>query len=840
MTYLERALADGHARLLGEGKQQKIIYMAFKQTERFSDPEEKIRAEFWAELIYRYGYNPVRIGIEVVMPDRVPNDRADLVLYRDDERKRVYAVVECKTDEVTDGEFRQAIEQAFGNGGKLRADYVMVVAGRTRRVYDTTHEYPIGERDRNIVADLPREYGKPAEYKFHKGTELDIQPVEQSQLSAAIRKAHDALWGAGKNNPAVAFSEMCKLIFIKISDEKQKRKPGEPYEFQIKTHETPESLARRIHALYEKQRQIDPNVFTDSIRVDNGMLQTVVGHLESLNLSKTELDTKGVAFEQFMDSFFKGSYGQYFTPRPVVQFMVEAMQPTNEYKVLDPACGSGGFLLYALDKVRQEADEYYADPNSRDHYEHWHTFALKNLYGIEISDDIARVAKMNMIIHDDGHTNVIGADALENSEDVLMKLNPGFGNATFDLILTNPPFGGKAITINSTRPYLAQDYELANQYDKNGKEKPRNSQKPEILFLERIWYFLKTGTGRAAVIVPDGILSNSSLQYVREWLLNHFQILGVVSLPITAFNNYGAGVKTSILFFRKRYSDEKPDMDELIFMAISEKIGYDATGRKAENHLPDIIKYYSQFKRIPPLFPEIAIQSPSLTVFRISLQRLIESKRIDPHFHHPSYKEIVSRLIQKSHTTLGNLVTFSTEMWNPKTANQEAFQYIEISGVNIETGEYQIDEIATSEAPSRARMVVRANDILVSTTRPQRGAIMMVIADHDGAIASTGFVIIRAIQEDIVLREYLLYVLRTQTCLQQMLQRSSGGNYPAITQDELAKIIIPLPPLDIQQTIVEELNQRRAEARRLRQEADQLWQTAQANFEQALLGTPEK
>jgi len=150
--------------------------------------------------------------------------------------------------------------------------------------------------------------------------------------------------------------------------------------------------------------------------------------MEGINFTKTDLDTKGVAFEQFMDAFFKGDFGQYFTPREIIAFAVEMMQPGNEELVLDPACGSGGFLLYALDHVRREAAEYYPDHESdpqdtQDHFRYWHDFAEKRLFGIEINDEIARVAKMNMIVHDDGHTNVVGADVLDKLDDLTAVLD---------------------------------------------------------------------------------------------------------------------------------------------------------------------------------------------------------------------------------------------------------------------------------------------------------------------------------------------------------------------------------------------------------------------------------
>lgn len=309
MTFLERAINDGHAKIVGEGKQQKITYVAVNHPERYADPEEQVRAEFWAELIYRYGYEPARIGVEVTVPDRTPLDRADLVVFRDDERKKPYAVIECKQDGATDAEFSQAVEQACGNGtwAKLRASYVGVVAGMTRRFLDFSERYGVLEREANIVADLPHQYGRPEEYRFYKGDpNNDIQPVSKEALIAAIKKCHQTLWGGGKLSPPAAFGELCKIIFVKISDEQTNRRKGEPYEFQIKTHEPSRRLAERIKSLYESQKAKDPDVFTETIKIDDATLRTVVSHLESINLNKTELDTKGLAFEMFMKDFFTG------------------------------------------------------------------------------------------------------------------------------------------------------------------------------------------------------------------------------------------------------------------------------------------------------------------------------------------------------------------------------------------------------------------------------------------------------------------------------------------------------------------------------------------------------
>ena len=596
MTYLEKAIKDGYVFITKTGKHQNITYVTSdNRTERYDNPEEQVRAEIWAELIYHYEYPINRIRLEVNIPDRLPTDRADIVIFHDDSCKRTFAIVECKKDDVTDAEFNQAIEQGVGNASwvKLRADYVLIVAGATRRVLDVSDRYGIMERDQNIVADLPKAYGAPQEYRFYKDAETnDIQPVTNGALIATIHKCQQTLWGGGKLSPPTAFGELCKLIFVKISDEQKAREPGQPYEFQIKTHEPPTKLAERINELYEEQKVRDPEVFTDSIKVDAHVLRNVVSHLESINLNKTDLNVKGVAFERFMDSFFKGNFGQYFTPRPIIEFSINMLKPKYDDIVLDTSCGSGGFLLYVMDYIRKQAARFYTE-GSAEYDRYWRRFAENHLFGIEINDEIARVAKMNMIVHEDGHTNVISCDALD-SIDKLTAINAGFARNKFDLILTNPPFGAQ---VNSAEhPYLAS-YTLGNTVDKKDRTRVRKNQSSEILFIERIHEFLKPDTGRAAIVLPDGILTNSSLQYVRNYILEKFQIIAVISLPQVAFTHFGAGVKASVIFVRKRDSDETPSDDEVVFMAAPEEIGYDASGNENDrSQLPEVIVRFEQFQ----------------------------------------------------------------------------------------------------------------------------------------------------------------------------------------------------------------------------------------------------
>lgn len=210
-------------------------------------------------------------------------------------------------------------------------------------------------------------------------------------------------------------------------------------------------------------------------------------------------------------------------------------------------------------------------------------------------------------------------------------------------------------------------------------------------------------------------------------------------------------------------------------------------------------------------------------------------RRLDPHFHRPFFAQVQSALVANGARPLQELARFSHESWEPLNHHAPSFRYIEISGVDTATGEATWNEIATNEAPSRARMAVRHGDIIVSLTRPHHGAIAQITKDLDGCTASTGFAVLRDIAADVD-SDYLWCAMRTQLSLQQMLQRASGGNYPAISETELANVLVPIPDMTTQKAIATEVQRRREQARRLRTEAEAQWVKAKRWFEDQLLG----
>ncbi|EAJ7013658.1 restriction endonuclease subunit M [Campylobacter upsaliensis] len=543
---IKKALEQGYLSFDGDS----IIYHTKKLSKQnYTNPEEKVRAEVFARLIIEkeYPLSHIAIEVRVTRGSNKSNTRADIVVYKNAKHQKAFIAIELKKSSQKD--LREAKEQALSYANFLKADYALATNGKEKiALY-------IKEDSNDLINDIPPYGGNAPIWKYLRNSEnSDISKITTDELKALLEKIHNYLWNGGKRNPAEAFSEFSKIIFTKIMDEKiAEYDPDyklENYEFQKNRDEDKFALENRIKGLYQKYKEKDSNVFDNALILDADEIKFLVENLESISLSETDLDIKGKVFQKFFADFFKGTAGQYFTPLNIVRFMVECFDLRQNDLVLDPSCGSGGFLLQTLQYMQEKSKKLDGEYNQK---RFWHSFAEKNLYGIEINGGISQTAKMNMIIHDDGHTNVITADGLDSFENFIKKNNK-FQKNTFNFIFTNPPFGS---SIPASKPYF-EDFSFAKSevhfIDKIiDKKSPKDlsTQKSEILFLERYFEFLKEG-GIVACVLPDGILTNSSLQNVRDYLLERFYLLASFSLPQHTFSNYGAGVKSSILVLKKK------------------------------------------------------------------------------------------------------------------------------------------------------------------------------------------------------------------------------------------------------------------------------------------------
>ncbi|QKJ28345.1 N-6 DNA methylase [Mucilaginibacter mali] len=450
-------------------------------------------------------------------------------------------------------------------------------------------------------------------------------------LIRVFKRCHDYIYG-NEGMKKTAFWELLNLIFCKIYDEKRRftcAESGESYrrEFWVGVKEQNtikgrEQVAKRIKDIFAKLRK-DPlfsEVFdgNEQISLTDKGLAFIAAELAKYSFLDATVDVKGVAYETIVSNTLKQEAGQFFTPRNIVKCMVEMMDPTAHQRVLDPACGSGGFLVMVLDHVRRKfAKQIFPDLEGPWLEEKFNSIEVNNkvkdyaeqyLFGFDFDPDLKKAARMNMVMAGDGHANIFHANSLAypkgDNEAELYKINEAVRKSIrtgidadfpfeqdynalgkFDLIFTNPPFGAK-IPIND--PEILRQFDLGFSWKKdiNGQWQKLNlssSQPPEILFIDQCYQFLKPG-GKMAIVLPDGILGNPNTEYVRSWILDKFKLLASIDLAVEAFLPQ-VGVQASLLFLQKKTEDERAHSllhhsDYDIFMAIAEKLGKDRRGNQ--------------------------------------------------------------------------------------------------------------------------------------------------------------------------------------------------------------------------------------------------------------------
>ena len=435
------------------------------------------------------------------------------------------------------------------------------------------------------------------------------KPANDS-LIKVFKRSHDYIYG-NEGRKKDAFWQLLNLIFCKLYDEKRRficAENGESYRRKFwvgvkeqNTKEGRKAVANRIKGLFEelKTDSVFSEVFdgNEAIGLTDKGLAFIAGELAKYSFLDASVDVKGMAYETIVSNTLKQEAGQFFTPRNIVKAMVEMLNPSESDRVLDPACGSGGFLVMVLDHVRKQiAQELYPDLegpllaekfNSLEVNERVKQYAERSIFGFDFDPDLKKAARMNMVMAGDGHANIFHVNSLAypnwEHPDEIEKINTSINESLkvmkdienahgtdarekFDMIFTNPPFGAK----------VKVEQEIASQYHLSAY-----SDAPEVLFIEACYNFLKPG-GKMAIVLPDGILGNPNTLPVREWILEKYKILASVDLAVEAFLPQ-VGVQASLLFLQKKTEVERQLAQESaedydVFMAIAEKLGKDRRG----------------------------------------------------------------------------------------------------------------------------------------------------------------------------------------------------------------------------------------------------------------------
>jgi type I restriction enzyme M protein len=404
-----------------------------------------------------------------------------------------------------------------------------------------------------------------------------------ANLENVLFEVHSAFRDIDGLHAPDALDEICKLIYTKIYDEENCHKTGRLV-FQRSIYTSIEECAAEIRRLYieaiDNDKAIFVNkipaydrsrgVFRDQLMLSSPAIVRAVELLQYYDISSSPVDIKGRAFQNVLLPSVRSGMGQYFTPKEVIDFIVQLMRPNVRELIIDPFCGSGHFLTSAMDYVR--ADHSKADKL-------FHEFAFTRLHGIEKSDRMVRVAMTDMRLHGDGHSNIRCIDSL-----LPFANYPDLYRDTFDLVMTNPPFG---VDLPSESFSQLGPFVLAAE--------ARSSISLEIVALERCIQLLRPG-GRLAIVLPDGVLGNRNTAHVRDWVRRQARLKGIFSLPITTFSPFGANIKTSILVLRKLVPGEPEEGDYPVFLSDIRSIGYDAAGRGTNtNDLDEVAISFCKF-----------------------------------------------------------------------------------------------------------------------------------------------------------------------------------------------------------------------------------------------------
>lgn len=552
-------------------KRDKEILL-FNEEKNLTKPEEVIRQLWIYKLVNNYGYPLDRIDLEkdIKFGHEIHAKAADIVVYRDDKITPLI-IIETKNPSEKKGldQLKTYINSEGAPIGVWSNGVEKVVLYRP---------YP---REFQTLRDLPRVDQTIEDVIEEK---LTLENLQKSYDLVKILKILEELVLAGAG--VDSFTEIFKLIYAKLYDEKEARRRTDK-EVYFRQSKDPKITYDTINKLFQNAVKEWPGVFSlyDKIELSPNHLSICVAEFEKIKLLDSDLEVIDAAFEYLLPDVAKGKKGQYFTPRHAIDMAVKMLNPKDDEYIIDPACGSGGFLIHAMRYVWNNSLKS-ADRQEKIDY------AKKYIYGIDFDDKPVKIARAMMLIAGDGKSHVLKLNSLNPKEwqgdesdkeharaelrehlyqfedyDKNKFNRDNFKNFDFDILITNPPFAGE---IHETS--LLKEYELA----KNDKGKTREKMERHILFIERALDLIRPG-GRMAIVLPQGVLNNTNMEYVRNYLMEKARILAVVGMDVNTFKPH-TGTKTSILFLQKWGEEKKIPKDYPIFMAVSKKSGKDNSG----------------------------------------------------------------------------------------------------------------------------------------------------------------------------------------------------------------------------------------------------------------------
>lgn len=530
-------------------------------TKRFVNdtPEEYVRQNIEKALVRQYKYPIDSCKPEVSIKVGSSNKRVDVVIFEENKphmQENAYILIETKKAKTNPHGKKDGIEQLKTYmAACLNAKFGLWTNGDER--------YCIAKREKDggfLYDEIPEipSFGQ-TEAEIYRPERKNLQIATADNLLFAFRRCHNYIAGNAGMHKDDAFWELLKVIFSKIEDERSGTINFYVTPSELKDKTKASATKARIQKLFQSRVVAKyPKIFnsdeTKTIELSADVLAYVVSQLQGYSLLASPVDVKGIAYEEIVGSNLRGDRGEFFTPRNACRMAVEMLDPQADQRVIDPACGTGGFLItamnHALKVLREQEASLWNDPDNPTSYEIEELYRKRAeylstcVYGIDLNPALVRAAKMNMVMNNDGAGGLFRENSLSNPHTWAPESAAAIQMGSFDLVFTNPPFGAN-IVIDDVN--ILSQFELAAVWDtdetgklsirrdKNGEPVLQISQPPEILFIERCVQLLKPGTGKMAMVIPNGILNNPSLEYVRSWLLLNAQLIAVVDMQRDLF-----------------------------------------------------------------------------------------------------------------------------------------------------------------------------------------------------------------------------------------------------------------------------------------------------------------
>ena len=615
-------------------QQGKLLDFIDQETQRDETPEEYVRQEIAKSLVREYRYSRTDIGVEYVVRLGSAKPRADIAVFGEGEshlQQNVRVLVECKSPNVKASDRKDGVGQLQSYMTACpNADYGMWTNGSERYCFRKIQD------DKGLIAfadipDIPG-FGQTQEEAEHPRFD-QLKAAYSDALLFAFRRCHNYIAGNQGLQKPEAFWELLKLIFCKIHDERGSSSIEFYGTSQDRQHLNGQlKVKARLDRLFHAVRSEYPQIFRpgEEIELAPPVLTYIVTQLQRYSLLESDIDVKGKAYEEIVGSNLRGDRGEFFTPRNVCRMAVAMLDPGDDQIVIDPACGTGGFLTIAMNHVIAKitshelakwGSETRAELPTRQRVER---FLDQNLIGIDLNPNLVKAAKMNMVMNNDGSGGLFQANSLASPATWVGDLRRRELMGRVDILFTNPPFGSK---IPIDEPAILESYDLGHAWTYDAASDTwlitpwtQKSQPPEILFIERCLKLLKPGIGRAAMVIPDGILGSPGLGYVRQWLLKHARILASIDMHPDTFQP-STSVQTSVVVFERltddqvRASDARGYLESYkAFMAVCEHVGHDKRGNVTYVRDADGNEIVGTFEDRTPVFDrgQVRIQAQRL------------------------------------------------------------------------------------------------------------------------------------------------------------------------------------------------------------------------------------